>query len=64
MRPSDIFPQARAARLGEITRIPICSSHAEPHKFIQNSISHIKQFQTSIKHMIMQSTQKHILHEN
>ena len=55
MRPSDIFTQARAARLGEITRIPICSSHAEPRKFTQNSISPNKQFQTLIKHMIMQS---------
>jgi len=49
------FAQARVARLGEITRIPICSSHEEPCKFTQNSISHKKLFQTSIKHMIMQS---------
>jgi len=55
MQPSDIFAQVRAARLGKITRIPICSSHAEPHKFTQNLISHNKQFQTSIKHMVMQS---------
>ena len=32
----------------------ICSSHAEPHKFIQHSILHNKQVQASIKHTIIQ----------
>jgi len=33
---SDTFAQARAARLGEIIRIPICSSHAKLRNSYQN----------------------------